>query len=418
MKMDMDDNNDNDNDLIQFTNRGPVFQISKSVLDTLKGSFIDDQREEEKRTNDGSIYLDYRGNDAFIYYLLDYLNGKKVDFDHFSYEEQLELLNLFEFCGLVIPIELINCRERRDRKMKKYEEGDEISLIINGNKNDIIKEYFIKNGLWNNYVKNYDNGFIDYNNIEDSLYIDKKYEYIEYINEYVNNGYIDIEEEKIIDINKDLLENEMVELFGDQGKEAVKEAMIGKPTVFINSKIIEKKCFETPLVNWLGKEKKWKLLFRASEHEYKVSEFHKYCDNKGETVTIIKHKGHNNNINIFGGYTDNIWDSSTGWKPYSKEFLFTLSNEHNIPPAQYDYTNSDRSKAIYCNSSYGPVFGSGGDITICDQCHSNTNSYCNATRYAEINTPQESSLFVNTNNANSVNDFTVEDYEVWGRIYI
>ncbi|KAK8812482.1 hypothetical protein WA158_007715 [Blastocystis sp. Blastoise] len=179
----MDINNDDgiDNDLIRFTNNGPVFQIPKSVLDTLRGSFIDDQRDEEKRTNDGSAFLDYRGNDAFVYYLLDYLNGKKVDFDSFCYEEQLKILNLFEFCGLVVPLELMYSKERRDRKKKKYEEGDEIELIINGNKNDIIKEYLVKNGLWNTYVKNYDNGFINYNPIDDSLYVNKHYEYIEYI---------------------------------------------------------------------------------------------------------------------------------------------------------------------------------------------------------------------------------------------
>ncbi|KAK8814369.1 hypothetical protein WA158_008231 [Blastocystis sp. Blastoise] len=187
---------DEEIDWIQFTNRGPVFPISKCVLDSLKGSFIEEQRDEELRTNDGCIYLDYPGNDATVYYLLDYLNGKKVDFDSVSYEEQLKILDLFEFCGLVIPIDLVACRERRDRKKKKYEEGDEISLIINGKKNDIIKEYLVKNGLWNNYVMDYDNGFIDYNHIEDSLYMKKEYEYIEYIYQYVNDGFMNIQPDK------------------------------------------------------------------------------------------------------------------------------------------------------------------------------------------------------------------------------
>ncbi|KAK8791109.1 hypothetical protein WA158_005740 [Blastocystis sp. Blastoise] len=124
MKMNKDDNNDNDIDFIRFTNDGPVFQISKSVLDSLKGSFIDDQREEEKRTNDGSAFLDYTGNNAFIYYLLDFFNGKNVDLNSFSYEEQLEILDLFECCGLILSIELINCNERRDRKMKKYNKNE------------------------------------------------------------------------------------------------------------------------------------------------------------------------------------------------------------------------------------------------------------------------------------------------------
>ncbi|KAK8809940.1 hypothetical protein WA158_000883 [Blastocystis sp. Blastoise] len=414
MNVNMDDNDDNDMDLIRFTNNGPIFQISKSVLDSLKGSFIDDQRDEEYRTSDGSIYLDYPGDDAFIYYLIDYLNGKKVNFDSFSYEEQLEILDLFEFCGLLIPLELIDCRERRDTKKKKYEKEDEIDLIINGNKNDIIKEYIVKNGLWNAYVMNCDNGFIHYNHIDNCLYMNKKYEYIEYISEYVNNGIIDIEEDKIIDINKELFEKEMIELFGEKGKEEANLYLTMSPK-FSDSLILRDKEMDYQLQKWLGKEKKWKLLFRASEHEYKTSEFHKCCDNKGETVTIIKHIGNNNFINIFGGYTDQSWNSSNGWKSYSKEFLFTLSNEHGILPTKYDYTNSNKSYAIYCHSSYGPDF-IGNDIYIRDQCHSNNNSYCGSNYSSTCNTPQKSSLFVNTNSVNSDNHFTVEDYEVWGRI--
>ncbi|KAK8791051.1 hypothetical protein WA158_005682 [Blastocystis sp. Blastoise] len=409
----MDNDNDDDMDLIRFTNNGPVFQISKAVLDSLKGSYIEEQREEGKRTNDGTIFLCYEGQDVFVYYLLDYLNGKHVDFDSFCYEEQLELLKLFEFCGLIIPIELIDCRERRDRKKKKYEEGNEIELIINGNKNDTIKEYLIKNGLWNEYVKNYDNGFINYKPVDESFYMNKKYEYIDYITEYVNNGTIDIEFDKIIDINKELLEKEMVELFGDKGREAYVTEMI-QLKYFYGTKILLNKVMEKSLVNWLGKEKKWKLLFRASEHEYKATEFHKYCDNKGETVTLIKHIGHNNHINIFGGYTDQSWADSI-IKPYSKEFLFTLSNEHNIPPTKYKYIHDDRNKGIYCDPHYGPRFGGGHDIYICDQCDSNTDSYCTAFSFSEVNTPQTHSLFVNTDNANSSNHFTVEDYEIWGR---
>ncbi|KAK8809598.1 hypothetical protein WA158_000541 [Blastocystis sp. Blastoise] len=410
----MDNDNDDDMDLIRFTNNGPIFQISKSVLDALKGSFIEEQSNKELRTNDGSIYLDYRGNDGSVYYLVDYLNGKKVDFDSFSYEEQLELLNLFEFCGLVIPLELIDCRERRDRKMKKYKKRDEVSLIINGKKNDIIKKYLVKNGLWNNYVKNYNNGFINYNPIDDNLYMNKKYEYIEYITQYVNDRYIDIEEDMIDDINKKLLEKEMVELFGEEGREAVREAMIGKLNVFMNSTIIEKRSFEIPLVNWLGKEKKWKLLFRASEHNYLASEFHNYCDNKGETVTLIKHIGHNNQINIFGGYTDQSWNSNSGDISPSKEFIFTLSNEHGIPPTKYDHNHHGR--GICCSSSCGPIFGQGSDICMHSNCHTTSDQAWTESRsFTTVNTPQKSSLFVNTNNANTRNLFTVEEYEVWGK---
>ncbi|KAK8809872.1 hypothetical protein WA158_000815 [Blastocystis sp. Blastoise] len=398
ININMDANDDNDMDLIRFTNNGPVFQVSTSVLDSLKGSFIEEQRNEEKRTNDGSVYLDYPGNDAFIYYLLDYLNGKKVNFDSFSYEEQLEILNLFEFCGLVIPIELIDCRIRRDRKMKKYEEGDEVSLIINGNKNDIIKDYLVQNGLWNNYVKNWDNGFINYNHKDNIFFIENKYENIDYITEYVKNGYIYIEFDKIVDINKELLEKEMIELFGEKGKEEANLCLAMKPQ-FSDSLILYDKEMDYQLQKWLGRNKKWQLLFRASEHNYSNDEFHRYCDNKGETLD-----------------TDQNWESPIlgCGKHASKEFLFTLSNEHGIPPTPY--LHNGNGCGIYCSSSYGPVFGCGYDIALDDGCDTgNEYVYTKASSFTWIDTPQKSSLFVNTAGPNKKNYFQVEDYEVWGR---
>ncbi|KAK8797606.1 hypothetical protein WA158_005952 [Blastocystis sp. Blastoise] len=166
-------------------------------------------------------------------------------------------------------------------------------------------------------------------------------------------------------------------------------------------------------INWFGKEKKWKLLFRASEHNYLASEFHKYCDYEGETITIIKHIGHDNKINIFGGYTNQNWESNESiCQSYSKEFLFTLSNEHNIPPTQYLYTDTNKGYGITCSSLWGPTFGY-ADIYIADNCHNNNDSTCHAYSYGIINTSQKSSLFVNTNDCDTANLFTVEDYEVW-----
>ncbi|KAK8811270.1 hypothetical protein WA158_003005 [Blastocystis sp. Blastoise] len=319
---------------------------------------------------------------------------------------------MFEYCNLPIPEEFVKSRYRRDRNIKECKEGDDVILYINDKKDDRLKQYLKTNGLWNKIVNEYGYGYVDYDKKNNEMYMNINFEYINYINEYIQYNIFFATEDDILNISRINLENEMCLIFGDKGIQIVNDGM--KQAWFKGSSIILNKSLESPLVNWLGKEKKWKLLFRASEHYYSLSEFHKYCDHKGETVTIIKHIGHNNHMNIFGGYTDQDWESgSYSNKSYSNEFLFTLSNEHGIPPTKYDNTYS--SYGIICGSSYGPTFGSGFDIYISDQCHSNTNSYCKASSYSEVNTPQKSSLFVNTNDANSQNNYKVEDYEVWGR---
>ncbi|KAK8799476.1 hypothetical protein WA158_006025 [Blastocystis sp. Blastoise] len=166
------------------------------------------------------------------------------------------------------------------------------------------------------------------------------------------------------------------------------------------------------LNSWFGNKKPWKLSFRASEHKYKASEFHKYCDNKCPTVTIIKHIGHDDKINIFGGYTTQYWESrkEKEYKYDSGSFLFTLSNEHDIPPTKYDIL--DPFNALYWDKNHGPDFM---DICIKDDCNNNNFSYINGHTcyYAHHNTPQSTSLFVNTAEPKENNYFTVEEYEVY-----
>ena len=52
------------------------------------------------------------------------------------------------------------------------------------------------------------------------------------------------------------------------------------------------------------------LLYRGSVDGWKPKDFHKRCDNKGPTLTIIKTKGGT----ICGGFTMQNWESSDGFK--------------------------------------------------------------------------------------------------------
>ncbi|KAK8797544.1 hypothetical protein WA158_005890 [Blastocystis sp. Blastoise] len=407
--------NDDDNgiDYIRFTSNGPVYCLPKRITNSLVGSLLYEYSQENQRANDGSIYLDYRGDETLFPLLIDSLMNKKVNIENLMMKNQIDLLKMFEYCELPIPEELVKTIYRIGHNMKQYKEDDDVILYINHKKDDRLKKYLKKNGLLNNVIKRNCYGYVDYDEKNNEMFMKMYLEYIDHIYEYIQYNCIYISEEETKNINRDLLENEMYCLFGDTGREIVYECMIPY-SYFPYTRILTNKSMEIPLMNWLGKEKKWKLLFRASEHEYKASEFHRYCDYKGETVTIIKHIGYNNHINIFGGYTDQSWAGSD-CKSYSKEFLFTLSNEHGIPPTKYDYVNNDKRYAILCSSSSGPTFGY-YDIYISDECHSNTSSRCSAYYYSGVYTPPKSKLFVNTNDANSYNNFTVEDYEVWGRI--
>ena len=75
----------------------------------------------------------------------------------------------------------------------------------------------------------------------------------------------------------------------------------------------------------------------------------------------------------------------------------------------------NRHRAIKCNPRTGPIFGSGRDICIRDNCNKNGGWTCygNSDSSYECNNSLKQSLFVNTAGPDKQNDFSVLDYEVY-----
>jgi hypothetical protein len=94
-------------------------------------------------------------------------------------------------------------------------------------------------------------------------------------------------------------------------------------------------------------------------HGFEITKFHSLCDNKGPTLSIIKTTlGH-----TFGGYTKTSWESPNSGidKHDTSSFLFSVDKLTKYP------ITKDYDKAICCNSSYGPLFGTGRAIAIYDK---------------------------------------------------
>ena len=113
------------------------------------------------------------------------------------------------------------------------------------------------------------------------------------------------------------------------------------------------------------------MRYRASDDGFSAEDFHRQCDNIRNTITIIKSK----NGNIFGGYTDIAWDSNSFYRNDPKAILYSLVNKNNKPFKAR--VSSNAQYAIYCNGTYGPIFGDGHDFRISSNSNTNTNSSSN-----------------------------------------
>lgn len=135
------------------------------------------------------------------------------------------------------------------------------------------------------------------------------------------------------------------------------------------------------------------LLYIASIDGDSSQSFHSYCDNKGPTLVVIK----TTKDLIFGGYTSLAWDQCNNYKNDPKAFLFSVSNLK-IYPVKL------QANSMYCNSSYGPTYGSGHDLHVSNNffssqsCYVSFNGYSNGSGH-ELN--------------NNERTFTVKELEVY-----
>ena len=77
------------------------------------------------------------------------------------------------------------------------------------------------------------------------------------------------------------------------------------PSEFLPNTQLVNQQYDYKLREWTG-DYKWRLLYRASEHNYTAKSFHECCDDKGPTLIVIKSSGGW----IFGGYTTQSWSGS------------------------------------------------------------------------------------------------------------
>ena len=106
----------------------------------------------------------------------------------------------------------------------------------------------------------------------------------------------------------------------------------------------------------------------------------------------------------FGGYASAPWTSAAAYTNVGGCFLFLVENPHNDAPTCFDCTSTVH--AMFCGPSYGPTFGGGHDIYICDGGQPYTN-FPNS--YADT-LGRGNATFTGARN------FTPDDYEVWAVI--
>ena len=118
--------------------------------------------------------------------------------------------------------------------------------------------------------------------------------------------------------------------------------------------------------NWINKGNiKMSLIYKATIDSDFSKSFHLKCDDHSPTITIIK----TDNGIRFGGYTTKTWNCNEECKKDDEAFLFSLDLKKKYP------IKKGTECAIYCNNDFGPTFGEGFDLCLCDNYMGVNGSY-------------------------------------------
>ena len=288
---------------------------SKSKMDVelvkkYPGSYVYKEYMYGERTNNGDIFVDCDGeNDELIVKYMKNDKSLQEDLKKMNFEKKSKLLDDLNFLELPIKkkvIKLIECNEDA-LKMDAWRKNR--IIYVNGKNakelNELFKKYKLFNSLFNNKVLR----DIHYYNKKNSYFINLQLKYSKIIEDYLKNDKKlnkDMIQKYITNDNSEDLINEM-KMVGIQLTDKEEQEIKNCNDKFLsNSTILVDTQYDSYLREWLGNDHKWKLIYRASEHDYLGLSFHKYCDERWPTLIVIK----STEGWIFGGYTTKSWTYS------------------------------------------------------------------------------------------------------------
>ena len=141
---------------------------------------------------------------------------------------------------------------------------------------------------------------------------------------------------------------------------------------------------------------KLSLIYKATIDSDFSNKFHEKCDNNSPTITLIK----TDNGLRFGGYTTQTWNNNEECKQDEEAFLFSMDLRK-----KYEIQKGVEC-AIYCGGEYGPTFGEGFDLCLCNNFMGVNGSYSNFPKsYGKGSSTNE----LTRNNKN----FRINDVEVY-----
>lgn len=172
---------------------------------------------------------------------------------------------------------------------------------------------------------------------------------------------------------KELKSNRLVKQLADQYRTSTQSKISRSLVIFSGDGTLLSNEQKTLFNQLFSKEKKWSLIYKGTRDGFSSDDFHRACNNRGATLTLIQTRNRlcmKNRRIVFGGYTEIPWSSKHGFHHDSQAFLF-LFNQEKL--TRFNLRSKDHIAVSHYLTS-GPIFGF-DDIHICSRANEFNMSY-------------------------------------------
>jgi hypothetical protein len=182
---------------------------------------------------------------------------------------------------------------------------------------------------------------------------------------------------------KELKPNRIVKQLADQYRSSLTSTVSKELVTFSGNGTLLNKEQKILINKSFSKQKQWSLLYKATRDGFGSGDFHRLCNNRGATLTLIQTRNRlhmKKRDSIIGGYTTIPWTSRHAVYYDPQAFLFLLTQDK---LTRFNLRSNDEI-AVSHNVTSGPIFGS-DDIHICHRANENNFSYSKfPSSYADV----------------------------------
>ena len=294
-----------------YKNNKNSIGINADLVLKYPGSYLYKEFMSNRRTADGNVFIDCDNENDEL--MIKYMKNDKSlieDLKSMKMEEKKKLLANLSFFELPVKKNIL-CKISFESDNEIMEAWRNRIIKINYQYVPSFNEVLRLNQLFDIHFSNQKLQNIHYDKERNVFYVNYDLLFMAIIEDYLKNG------KKI--------NNGLVESYRDAGKSTTLISEMNLIGINLNSneEMIITECFDDRYLRgsvilldsqynhyfekWLGNDKKWKLIYRASKYNYTAKSFHKYCDDKGPTLVLIE----SSEGWIFGGYTTQSWSGDS-----------------------------------------------------------------------------------------------------------